>query len=70
MLRHEHVAVDAESVPTASMFQDSQECLFNADIVKQRPAPVATAGDEVRTARVVMALEFRRHEFTLEDCVK
>ena len=70
MLRHEHVAVDAESVPTASILEDRQKYLFDAVIFEERLALVATAGDKVRTAGVVAALESRRHGFTLEDCAK
>jgi hypothetical protein len=48
MLPHEHVAVDTESVPTASILQHCQKYFFDAVVVKQWLAPVATASDEVR----------------------
>jgi len=57
VLGHQYVPVDAKLVLFPSFLQDVQEALLDAVIVEQGPTLIATAGDEVRVARVVMALE-------------
>jgi hypothetical protein len=67
VLRHQHVSVHAESVPPAGLFENREKYLLDAIVGEQRFAPVTTAGDEVRAARIVMAFEPRRHGNKLED---
>jgi hypothetical protein len=48
VFRHEHISVHTEAVPPASLFEDGEKCILDAIVGEQRPAPIATAGDEVR----------------------
>jgi len=62
VLGHQYVPVDAKLVLFPSFLQDVQEALLDAVVVEQGPTLIATAGDEVRAARVVVALEPYGHE--------
>ena len=66
MFRHEHVAVHTEIELRSSLLKNSQEALFDAVIVEQWSALVATTGDEVRAADIVTALETSGHEGRVE----
>jgi hypothetical protein len=67
---HQNVAVHTEIELLSSFLKDSQEALFDAVIVEQRSPPITTAGNKMRTAGVVIALEFRGHEIKLQVCAK
>jgi len=57
VLGQQYVPVDAKRVLFPSFLQDVQEALLAAVIVEQGPTLITTAGNEVRVAHVVMALE-------------
>ena len=58
---HHHVAEDIEAIPLAHLLQCAFEGALGLVAVEQRQPAIATEGEEVVAAELLVAFQMRRH---------